>query len=68
MIFGETNAQRFARFTTPQLWFAWHPVMLNDDRFAWLRRVVRYRRYWDRSLWGGRGCEISAFWTYEEKP
>ncbi len=26
---------------TSSNWFAWHPVKLNDNRFAWLEKVSR---------------------------
>lgn len=28
---------------TRQIWFAWRPVRLVDGRWAWLRRVERFR-------------------------
>lgn len=30
-------------------WFAWYPVRLQDNRIAWLQRVLRWV-YWDVRL------------------
>ena len=69
MIWGETTEQNYARMTTPQLWFAWHPVVLDDSgRWVWLEYVLRWRRPYAHSGWNQ---EYSSFWSYalnEEKP
>lgn len=53
MIFGATCEQQFDReyaedcrkleLCLPHLWFAWHPVKLDDGRWAWLQKVYRHR-------------------------
>jgi hypothetical protein len=37
------------RETLWKVWFAWHPVLLEDGRTAWLRRVQR--RWFNDVLW-----------------
>ena len=32
-----------------KVWFAWHPVLLEDGKSAWLRRVQR--RWFNDVLW-----------------
>lgn len=59
MIWGRTNAQWIAHVTERRLWFAWHPVLLRDGRWAWLEYVWRFRRSWNN------GREVSGLWTYD---
>lgn len=61
MIFGETTEQWIARASTPQRWFAWHPVYLSDGRIAWLCYVMRRKSVFD--FLGHK--ELSEFWRYE---
>lgn len=58
MIFGETTEQTVDRWTTPHVWFAWHPVILKDGRMLWLESVLRYRTRYSRT-------DCSRLWTYE---
>jgi len=37
------------RETPWKVWFAWHPVLLEDGRRVWLRRVQR--RWFNDVLW-----------------
>lgn len=47
--------------TVPHLWFAWHPVRINDTQIVWLEVVVRRGQpYWGR---GGSGI----IWKYMSK-
>ncbi len=46
MIFGRTYAVKKARKKKADAnWFAWHPVHLEDGRWAWLQRLTRERWY-----------------------
>lgn len=58
MILGETTEDRVTRLVTPQIWFAWHPVVIEDGRLVWLQMVLRYRVRYDV-----RNC--STLWSYE---
>lgn len=40
MKWGKTNAQ-VEEGREPNIWFAWHPVHLQDGRWAWLEKVER---------------------------
>ena len=51
MIFGETTAAYCARVTTWRRWFAWHPVELDDGRFALFCYVERERRHFREVSW-----------------
>jgi len=34
-----------------QKWFAWHPVMIWDDGWAWFRYVERVRNFLNDDRW-----------------
>jgi len=45
MIFGKAMDES----NNQEQWFAWYPVRLQDNRIAWLQRVLRWV-YWDVRL------------------
>lgn len=63
MIWGRTKQQahdRLRALNQWQPWFAWHPVQLDDGRWAWLRTVERRGQY----LHGG----WEVYWEWEYRP
>lgn len=62
MIFGRIDAER-RDITRSRWWFAWHPVLLYDFRWAWLQRVWCV---YTRTGTGDLGC-LPYEWVYHEK-
>lgn len=63
MIFGTMHKEKADRSLSrgEELWFAWHPVRLNDGRWLWLDYV--WRR-WECDKFAPTNCG----WHYKANP
>ncbi len=61
MIWGLTDAERTSKWND---WFAWHPVKLDDGRWAWLERLqFKCNSYGDPSFkYRPKGQPIEGSW------